>query len=243
MGGGSTSAPSSFPSYEAPRRANEGGGQRTRGGGSGSGDRAVARGSDGSASGGTTAASSGSDSSGEPRRAVPAYSRPRDGRPITGTAVERSSVPGLPGGGSSIIYYPYNPWGFWGAGYGYGLGYLYYDPWGYGGFGWDNSYGYGAGYGGGYGYGGGSGGYAVSRPYRESGNLRLKIDPKNAEIYVDGYYVGVVDSFDGAFQKLGLESGNHKIEIKAPGFEATTIDVLITPGETVTYKGDLKRVK
>jgi PEGA domain len=248
MGSSSTSAPSSFPTYEAPRRANEGG-QRTRGGASASGDRAVTRGSGGAApSSGATAASSGFDSSGEPRRAVPAYSRPRDGRPITGTAVERGSVVPPPGGGGSIIYYPYNPWGFWGPGYSYGLGYLFYDPfyYGYGGYGWGDpyGYGYGAGYGGGYGYGGGgSGGYAVSRSYRESGNLRLKIDPKNAEVYVDGYYVGVVDSFDGAFQKLGLDSGNHKIEIKAPGYEATTIDVLITPGETVTYKGDLKRVK
>ena len=247
MGTSSTSAPSSVPTYEAPRRADEGGGQRTRGGGSGSGDRAVTRGSGGAASGGAMAASPGSDSSGEPRRAVPAYSRPRDGRPITGTAVERGSVVPSPGGGGSVIYYPYNPWGFWGPSYSYGLGYLYYDPFYYGGYGygWGDpfGYGYGSGYGGGYGYGGGSGGYAVSRSYHESGNLRLKIDPKNAEVYVDGYYVGVVDSFDGAFQKLGLDSGNHKIEIKAPGFEPTTIDVLITPGETVTYKGDLKRVK
>ena len=246
MGSGSTSAPSSYPTYEAPRRASEGGGQRTRGGGSGSGDRAVTRGSGGAASGGGTAASSGSDSSGDPRRAVPAYSRPRDGRPITGVAVERGSVAPAPGGGGgNIIYYPYNPWGFWGPSYSYGLGYLFYDPWYHGGYGFGDpyGYGYGAGYGGGYGYGGGGGGYAVSRSYRESGSLRLKIDPKNAEVYVDGYYVGVVDSFDGAFQKLGLDSGNHKIEIKAPGYEATTIDVLITPGETVTYKGDLKRVK
>lgn len=246
MGSGSTSAPSSVPTYDAPRRANEGG-QRTRGGGSGSGDRAVTRGSGGAAaSGGATAASAGSDS-GEPRRAVPAYSRPRDGRPITGTAVERGSVVPAPGGGgTSIIHYPYNPWGFWGPGYSYGLGYLFYDPFYYGGYGygWGDpfGYGYGGGYGGG-GYGGGGGGYAVSRSYRESGNLRLKIDPKDAEVYVDGYYVGVVDSFNGTFQKLGLDSGNHKIEIKAPGYEATTIDVLITPGETVTYKGDLKRAK
>lgn len=148
------------------------------------------------------------------------------------------------GGGGNIIYYPYSPWGFWGPSYGYGLGYLFYDPWSYGGYGygWGDPYGYGGyGSGGGYGYGGGSGGYAVSDSYRESGSLRLKIDPKNAEVYVDGYYVGVVDSFDGAFQKLGLDSGNHKIELKAPGFEPTAFDVLITPGQTVTYKGDLKR--
>ena len=72
---------------------------------------------------------------------------------------------------------------------------------------------------------------------------RLKIKPKQAQIYVDGYYVGVVDSFDGAFQKLTLDGGGHKLELKADGYEPLQFDVLITPGETVTYKGELKRIQ
>jgi hypothetical protein len=215
---------------EAPRRADE---QRSRGGSRPTGE-AVSRG--GRSASGDTSASSGSEGSGDARRAVPAYSRPRDGRPVTGTAVERSSPPPN-GGGNGIIYYPYYPWSYWGPGYGYGLGYMFYDPFYGGGYGWGDPYGYSGG-----GYGGGGGGYAVSREYRESGSLRLKIDPKKAQVYVDGYYVGVVDSFDGAFQKLGLDSGDHKIELKADGFEALQFDVLITPGETVTYKGEMKRI-
>jgi len=236
MGSGSSSAPAGWSSYEAPRRADD---QRSRGGATPRGE-AVSRGS--TRGSGDTAASAGSEGSGEPRRAVPTYSRPRDGRPVTGTAVERGSVPS--GGGNGIIYYPYyyNPWSYWGPGYGYGLGYLFYDPfYGGSGYGWGDPFGYG-GYGaGGYGYGG-SGGYAVSREYRESGSLRLKIDPKQAQVYVDGYYVGVVDSFDGTFQKLGLDGGEHKIELKADGFQPLQFDVLITPGETVTYKGGMQRI-
>ena len=95
-----------------------------------------------------------------------------------------------------------------------------------------------SGLGGYYSGGGGSGGYSVSQSYRENGNLRLKINPKQAQIFVDGYYVGVVDSFDGAFQKLGIEGGSHKIELKAEGYEPAEFEVLITPGETVTYKGE-----
>ena len=53
--------------------------------------------------------------------------------------------------------------------------------------------------------GGGSGSY--SREPRDAGSLRLKIKPREAQVYVDGYLVGDVDSFDGAFQKLGIESG------------------------------------
>jgi PEGA domain-containing protein len=237
--GGSVSMPSTMSTFEAPRRAGE---QRSRAGsgGTSSGDRAVSRGSGGSAPRGGDGSAASAGSSGEPRRAVPAYSRPRDGRPVTGTAVARGTTD--PGTGPVVIYrpyYPYYPWYY--GGYGYGLGYLFYDPWGYyGGYGWGDPYGYG-GYGG---YsGGGSGGYSVSRSYKETGNLRLKIDPKKAQIYVDGYYVGVVDSFDGTFQKLPLDAGGHKIELKADGYEPLEFDVLITPGETSTYKGEMKPIK
>ena len=198
--------------------------------------------------GNTAAASAGSDSASPSRRAVPEYSRPRDGRPVSGVATARGNAPPpVNGGGNPIIVYPYDPWGY-GGGYGFGLGYMYYDPFWYGGFGYGSPYGYGSGgyggYGGGYGYsGGGSGGYGVSQSYHETGSLRLKIDPKQAQVYVDGYYVGVIDSFDGVFQRLEIDGGGHKIELKAEGFEPMTFDVLITPGETVTYKGDLKRIR
>jgi hypothetical protein len=152
-------------------------------------------------------------------------------------------VPPPSGGGGGIYYpvYPYYPWGFWGPGYGFGLGYLYYDP-------WYSGYGYGAGYPGdlggyGGGYSGGGGGYGVSQSYRDNGSLRLKIDPRQAQIYVDGYYVGLVDNYDGAFQKLDIEGGGHKVELKADGYEPLQFEVIITPGQTVTYKGEMKRIK
>ena len=136
------------------------------------------------------------------------------------------------------VYRPYyNPYGFYGSGFGYGLGYLYYDPFWYGG--------YGSGYGGYGSYGGGgyynSGGYSQS--YRESGSLRLKLKPREAQVFIDGYFVGVVDSFDGVFQKLTLDGGGHNVEVKADGYEPLQFDVLITPGETVIYKGEMKPIK
>ena len=87
----------------------------------------------------------------------------------------------------------------------------------------------------------GSGGYGAT--YRDAGSLRLKIKPREAQVFVDGYYVGVVDSFDGTFQSLKLDGGGHRVEVKADGFEALDFEVLITPGETVTYKGEMKRIQ
>ncbi|HSC26077.1 MAG TPA: PEGA domain-containing protein [Vicinamibacterales bacterium] len=197
-------------------------------------------------SGGTGAATASAERGDAPtRRAVPIYSRPRSGQTVTGQAVERRVS--IDGQGNIYYrpYYPYYPYyypyGFWGPGYGFGLGYLYYDPFWYGGFGY-GGYGYG-----GYGYGGygatyyGSGGY--SQTYRDTGSLRLKISPRDAQVFVDGYFVGSVDDFDGIFQKLTLDGGTHQIEIKADGYVTEQFEVLITPGETVTYKGDLRLVK
>jgi hypothetical protein len=269
MGGGT-------PSYEAPRnpnaeRANNragdaGGDQRQRGSG-GSTGHAVPRGSSGgdrSAAGSragsgtsSTAGSNGNSGDGRNRGEVPTYSRPRDGRNVVGTAVERRGA--APGGGGGV-YYPgvtYNPYyyyddlyygsrysSYWSPyGYGYGLGYFSYDPFLFGGYGY-SGYGYG-GYGsGGYGYDpyqGGSG-YGNAQGYREVGSVRLKVKPSNAQVSVDGHYVGLIDDFDGAFQRLAIEVGAHHIEVRADGYQPVTFEVMIAPGETVTYKGELKRI-
>lgn len=159
------------------------------------------------------------------------HARPRDGKaPIVGTAVPRGSVPSAPRGGTTIVTRGFYPWWFGGAGYygGYFGGYYgpyggYYDPW--------------------------FGGYPDYDPqppivsgFSDEGSLRLKIKPRDAEVYVDGYYVGIVDEFDGVFQKLHLESGTHRIEVRAPGYEPLTFDVRITPDRVTTYRGELTKL-
>lgn len=263
---GSSSSPSAPPSsssfVEPPQRSQERApvrrGSGERGSGEATGRSAVPRGGSATGSSGdrggsrpagvSPGATASGDRTGAPaRRAVPAYSRPRDGRTVTGEAAERRNAPA---GNPNIFFYPrpyYSPYGFWGPGFGYGLGLLYYDPFNYGGYGYGGYPYYGGGYygggyyGGGGGYYGGSGGYDQS--YGESGSVRLKIKPTDAQVYVDGYFVGVVDSFDGVFQKLTLEAGPHRVEIKADGFEPVSFDILVTPGETLTYKGDLKPIR
>ena len=252
-GGSSSSGGSSSGSSGSSASAPSGGGSSVRSGGAREREpqrpQAVRRGDgSGAAPAGRRDGSSASTSGDEGRRrAVPEYSRPRDGRNVTGDVAERrGGIPGG-GGGGSVIYYPYDPYywyyggfgsryGFysrygyyspyWSPGYGFGLGYFGYDPFFGGGGGYD------------YGYPSYAGGY--SSQYRETGNLRLKVKPANAQVFVDGLFVGVVDSFDGVFQKLGIESGAHKIELRADGYETIAFDVLVTPGETVTYKGEMK---
>jgi hypothetical protein len=264
------SADRSAPMYAEPQRRGGGsgsasGGSSHRGGGGSGGDRAVPRGSGGSSSRGTsksggdstTSSGSAGRSHDAPARdngeAVPSWSRPRGDRPASGTAAEREGRrPDRDGRnfrGRGFYPYYYDPFYFgyspyygyrnpgFGIGYGYGLGLgwpLFYDPW------YDPWYGSG-----GYaGYGYGSTGYNTSGyAGLDQGKIRLKVKPRQAKVYVDGYFVGNVDQFDGVFQKLSLNGGRHRVEIKADGYETAEFDVLITPDETVTYQGELKKIQ
>jgi hypothetical protein len=59
---------------------------------------------------------------------------------------------------------------------------------------------------------------------------------------VDGYYVGIVDDFDGHFQHLNLTAGPHHIDVRAPGYDAFGIDVTIQPHHTTEYRNRLQPV-
>jgi len=66
------------------------------------------------------------------------------------------------------------------------------------------------------------------------------VQPRDAEVYVDGYFAGQVDEFDGVFQALRLDSGAYRIEVRKPGYETLQFDVRVQPGRTITFKGELK---
>ena len=103
-------------------------------------------------------------------------------------------------------------------------------------FGWGNGYLYGSP------YAGRVYGYVGPRAYGSRiyyGDIRLQVRPRNAAVYVDGYYAGIVDDFDGVFQRLTLEVGPHEIELEAPGLEPQYFDVYIDPARTVNLRTDL----
>ena len=77
----------------------------------------------------------------------------------------------------------------------------------------------------------------------EDGALRLKVKPRDASVFVDGYFAGQVDSFDGVFQRLRLEPGPHRIEISADGYETLTFEIRVLPDRTTTYNGELDRIQ
>lgn len=86
----------------------------------------------------------------------------------------------------------------------------------------------------GYGYGYGAG------YYNYWSAARLEIKPKDAQVYLDGYYVGVVDQFDGIFQRLDVPTGAHELAVYLPGFHTYRQRVLFRPGETYHFKAILQ---
>jgi hypothetical protein len=74
-----------------------------------------------------------------------------------------------------------------------------------------------------------------------TGGVQLDLVPWRAQVYVDGYYVGLVEHFKGYYHHLSLPAGSHVIDIFAQGYEPLEFEVNVTPGRTVTYHGNLNR--
>jgi len=56
--------------------------------------------------------------------------------------------------------------------------------------------------------------------YSDVADLRLEVKPRETEVYVDGARAGIVDDFDGIFQRLHLRPGDHEITLYLPGYRS-----------------------
>jgi hypothetical protein len=81
-------------------------------------------------------------------------------------------------------------------------------------------------------YGGPYGRFA----YEPRADLRIQVTPKQAEVYMDGYLVGIVDDFDGIFQRLRVPLGEHEITIYLNGYRTIREKLLFRPFETYHIK-------
>ena len=80
-------------------------------------------------------------------------------------------------------------------------------------------------------------------PNAVTGGLRLEVTPKTAEVYVDGFYAGVVDHFNGHFHHLDMTPGEHHIVVRAPAFRPLAFDTYIQPDHTADYRSELIPVR
>ncbi len=71
-------------------------------------------------------------------------------------------------------------------------------------------------------------------PYRfaPESNVRLDIKPKQAAVYVDGYFAGQVDDFDGVFQRLHVTPGQHELIVYLAGYHSLHEQLYLSPNVT-----------
>ncbi len=142
----------------------------------------------------------------------------------SGVAVSRSHRPpasGPGGGGWDPDYYRPAYWNW--APWGWGLGsWFYYDP-----FWWGTAATY-------------SGQGGAPYQYPPTGSVRLKVKPRDAHVFVDGYYVGIVDAFDGNFQSLALPAGPHHLEVRREGLQSLEFNVYVLADRTLKLSGTLQ---
>jgi hypothetical protein len=78
--------------------------------------------------------------------------------------------------------------------------------------------------------------YPAYRYAQPDASVRLDVTPKEAEVYVDGYYAGIVDDYNGVFQRLHLPPGEHDITLYRDGYRSATQHVYLTPDNTFKIK-------
>jgi hypothetical protein len=76
-------------------------------------------------------------------------------------------------------------------------------------------------------------GYGYGR-FDGEGSLRVQVMPRDTEIYIDNYYAGTSDDFDGMFQRLHIEPGAHDITLFREGYR--TVQQRIYIQSTGTFR-------
>jgi hypothetical protein len=82
---------------------------------------------------------------------------------------------------------------------------------------------------------------SISPSQANTGGVSFEIQPSDAQVYVDGRYVGNVGQFSPTSQPLGLTAGRHHIQITAPGYRTMEFDADILAGDVLPYQGTLER--
>lgn len=74
-------------------------------------------------------------------------------------------------------------------------------------------------------------------------SIKLEVDQRDAEVFVDGYRAGIVDDFDGTFQRLRLRPGGHEITIYLQGYRTISENVYLSSGTDRKIRRTMERLR
>jgi hypothetical protein len=72
------------------------------------------------------------------------------------------------------------------------------------------------------------------------GGMSFEITPSDAQVFVDGSYVGTVGQFTPTTQPIGVPSGHHHVEIRSVGYKTMSFDVDVVAGQVIPYQGQME---
>jgi hypothetical protein len=81
--------------------------------------------------------------------------------------------------------------------------------------------------------------------YDSRADVRLRVEPEDAEnaaVYVDGFYAGIVDDFNGVFQALPLTPGGHTIVLYLEGYRTVRHSIYLRPASVFTLRATMERL-
>lgn len=84
--------------------------------------------------------------------------------------------------------------------------------------------------------------YPYGGRYAPESDLRIDVMPKEAGVYVDGYFAGTVDEFNGTFQRLHVLPGEHEIVIYLDGHRSIRERLYLSPNATRKIVGTMDRL-
>ncbi|MGE0363647.1 MAG: PEGA domain-containing protein [Vicinamibacterales bacterium] len=78
--------------------------------------------------------------------------------------------------------------------------------------------------------------------YDYHAEVRVAATPRHAAVYVDGFYAGIVDDFDGTFQRLALPAGGHRLALYLEGYVTEEFSIYLRPRSTFTLRHTMLRL-
>jgi PEGA domain len=90
--------------------------------------------------------------------------------------------------------------------------------------------------------------YGYGYPYyygyygRPAADVRVDVTPKQAQVYVDGFFAGEARDFNGAFKRLHTLPGGHAITLYLDGYRTVTENVYVRPDSTFTMRDTMQKL-
>src|SRR6266571_7630552 len=74
--------------------------------------------------------------------------------------------------------------------------------------------------------------YGYGAQFERDAALRLQVTPRETEVFVDGYFAGKADDFDGFLQRLRLPPGEHALQLYLAEHRSVQQKIYLQPGAT-----------